>query len=373
MVHLAPAAPSRAVSGHGPAPFAVRGITPWDAETDSVLICRAVWNETPDVKTFVFSAPEPRLFEFLPGQFMTWEFEIGGRTINRCYTIASSAARPHAISITVKRAADGEVSPWLHDNLRPAMAVRALGPSGSFTCARHAAGKYLFLSGGSGITPLMAMARSLDDVASEADILFVHNAKSPPDIIFRGELEMLARHRPGFRFVPICETDAPTEAWSGLRGRLTPALLELIAPDFAEREVFTCGPAPYMTAVRAMLGDAGFDMLHYHEESFDFSSLASTVDEAPSVAATEGFQVVFRQSERSIVCTTGASILESALAAGMRLPFSCSQGLCGTCKSRKVSGTVEIRHQGGIRQREIDQGMILLCCSRPTSDVVIDR
>ena len=353
----------------------VRGVRSWDAEEDGVLICRRVWNETPDVKTFVFSAPEPRLFEFLPGQFVTWEVEIGGRRINRCYTIASSAARPHTISITVKRVEGGEVSPWLHENLRPGDAIRALGPAGSFTCAPRPGGKYLFLSGGSGITPLMAMARSHDDLAGNADIVFVHSARAPVDIIFRSELAALARHHAGFRFVPVCEADSPTEAWHGLRGRLDRKMLALVAPDLAEREVFTCGPAGYMESVRAMLGEADFDMARYHQESFCFADLAASIEVPPAVSATsgEGFRVVFRESDRAIVCPPGAFILESALAAGMPLPFSCSQGICGTCKSRMVSGTVDMHHQGGIRGREIDQGMILLCCSRPTSDLVIDR
>jgi len=372
MVYLAPEE-SRVVQRAGVETFAVRGVRPWDAESEGVVICRAVWNETPDVRTFVFSAPEPRLFEFLPGQFMTWEFEIEGRAIKRCYTIASSAARPHVISITVKRQPGGEVSPWLHENLRPGTAVRACGPAGTFSCAHHPGRKYLFLSGGSGITPLMSMARSHDDVASEPDIIFVHNARSPLDIIFRDELAMLARHRAGFRFMPICETDSPSEAWHGLRGRLDPAMLALIAPDLMEREIFTCGPAPYMAAVRAMLGAAGFDMAHYHEESFCFETLMPGAGSIPADSVGQGFHVSFRKSDRRVVCAAGVSILQAATAAGMQLPFSCTQGICGTCKSRMVSGTVEMRHQGGIRPREIEQGMILLCCSRPTSDVVIDR
>lgn len=365
------AAPARAVHDVS----RLRGARPWDAESDGVLICRRVWSETPDVKTFVFSAPEPRLFEFQPGQFMTWEFEIGGRRVNRCYTIASSAARPHTISITVKRVPGGEVSPWLHENLRAGVAVRALGPAGSFIGTPRPGGKYLFLSGGSGITPLMAMARCHDDLAGESDIVFVHNARSPLDIIFRSELAALACHHAGFRFVPICEADSPTEAWHGMRGRLDRKMLALIAPDLAKREVFTCGPVGYMAAVRAMLAEADFDMARYHEESFCFADLSPTLETTPAIAeaAGAGFRVQFRQSERSILCAPGASILESALAAGMRLPFSCSQGICGTCKSRMVSGSVDMQHQGGIRRREIDQGMILLCCSRPTSDLVIDR
>jgi glycine betaine catabolism B len=355
----------------------ITGVPLWNAELDDTLICRQVRNETHDVKTFAFSAIEPRLFQFRAGQFLTWEFEIEGKRVNRCYTIASSPARPHLVSITTKRVPGGELSPWMHDNMRPGMAVRAIGPMGDFTCAGHTARKYLFLSGGSGITPLMSMARCYDDLASEAEIVFVHNACSPGDIIFRTELEELARHRPGFRFVPVCEGDAPGLPWHGLRGRLSLPMLRLIAPDLASREIFTCGPAPYMAAVRAMLGEIGFPMAHYHEESFDFATLnadaVSASLPADDVVPAAGFNVLFSKSGRTIVCNPDRTILESALAAGLRLPSSCTKGMCGTCKSHMESGEVEMNHQGGIRKREIDQGMILLCCSRPKADLVIDR
>ena len=346
----------------------------WDAEVDDTLVCREVRQETHDVKTFVFSAPDPRLFRYRPGQFLTFDFLIDGQRINRCYTIASSPTRPHLISITVKRVAGGAVSPWLHATMRPGMRVQAVGPLGEFTALAHPAPKYLFLSGGSGITPLMSMARYHDDLAAETDIVFVHNARSPADIIFRDELALFASHRPNFRFVPICEADATGEPWTGFRGRLSLPMLRLGVPDLDEREIFTCGPAPYMGAVRVMLAEAGFDMARYHEESFDFLTLQAAAPEpVTTLVASAGFTVSFSKSGRSVVCPPDVFVLDAARAAGMRLPSSCTKGLCGTCKSKLASGTVEMKHQGGIRQREIDQGMVLLCCSKPLSDLVVDR
>lgn len=353
----------------------------WDPDADDVLVCREVRVETHDVKSFVLSAAEPRLFDYKPGQFLTFDLEIGGERISRCYTLSSSPTRPHLVSITVKRVPGGPVSNWLHDTVRPGTRLRAVGPLGEFTCADHPAPKYLFLSGGSGITPLMSMARAHDDLASEVDILFVHSARTPADIIFRDETALMERHRPRFRAVAVCEGDSPEggtpgERWDGFRGRLSLPMLRQIAPDLLEREVFTCGPSPYMAAVRAMLGEAGFDMGRYHEESFDFSELARSEPEIPAeIAALEAgsFKVEFTKSRRRIECAADATVLAAARAAGMRPPSSCTQGKCGACKTRLVSGTVDMKHAGGIRQREIDQGMILICCSRPTSDLVIER
>ena len=127
-----------------------------------MLVCRAVRQETHDVKTFVFSGRAPRLHSYKPGQFITLDLVIDGQTVNRCYTLSSSPTRPHLISITTKRFAGGIVSPWMHETVTPGVEIRAMGPMGEFNCVDYASpnGKYLLLSAGSGITPLMSMARS---------------------------------------------------------------------------------------------------------------------------------------------------------------------------------------------------------------------
>lgn len=377
-----------------PAALRLSGNLPeWNPEADDALIVRAIREETPDVKTFVLAPKDPCVFRYQPGQFLTLDLNIGGESINRCYTIASAPTRPHTISITVKRVLGGPVSNFLHDNIRVGSVLHAVGPMGDFSCFAQGtpspSPKYLFLSGGSGITPLMSMARSFHDLAEPRDLVFVHAARSPVDIVFRSELELMARNQPGsFRFAPICEADSPREPWHGLRGRLNLGLLNHIAPDYKEREIFVCGPSPFMAAVRDMLKTAGFDMSRHHEESFDFAELAKAEpDVAAEVEIAEGVQAVqealapdvttytieFAKQKRSIECRSDMFVLDAARRAGVRLPSSCAKGLCGTCKSKLISGTVDMKHGGGIRQREIDAGMALLCCSKPTSDLVVDR
>ncbi|NMG00431.1 hybrid-cluster NAD(P)-dependent oxidoreductase [Aromatoleum toluolicum] len=351
----------------------------WDSDEDDVLICCQVRQETHDVKSFLFRPRSPGLIRFLPGQFLTLELEVDGETVNRCYTISSPPTRPDTLSITVKRVPGGKVSNWLHDHLAPGMSLRALGPNGDFSCALHPAGKYLFLSGGSGITPLMSMSRSFHDLGEDRDVVFVHSARTPTDIIFRRELGLLAANQPHFRTAFVCEGRGGEAEWAAPTGYLDLQLLARIAPDFGEREVFCCGPAPYMAAVRALLTEGGFDMARYHEESFSFADLPSDPAEEDSTSAgvttceTVGFSVEFSKSGHTVACAPGQKVLEAARVAGLRLPSSCAKGMCGTCKSRLVSGEVHMEHGGGIRQREIDQGYILPCCSTPLSDLVIER
>jgi len=357
---------------------------PWTSDAEETLVCCQVRQETHDVKSFFFMSKEGRTFSFEPGQFITLELEIDGETINRCYTISSAPTRPHTLSITVKRVPGGKVSNWLHENLRAGDAIRVLGPAGEFTCARHAAGKYLFLSAGSGITPLMSMSRSHHELGEDRDIVFVHSARTPDDIIFARELDLIAANQQRFRTSFVCERLGQRTTWPGITGFLTLPLLRLIAPDFMEREIFTCGPAPYMKAVRDMLEEAGFERARYHEESFSFDALpaaeqaaasegASVPVEGAEAAGATKFSVTFAKTHRDIECGAHEHVLDAAKRAGLRLPSSCTQGMCGTCKVKLVAGQVDMRHHGGIRQREIDQGMVLLCCSKPLSDLVIDK
>ncbi|WP_213769122.1 hybrid-cluster NAD(P)-dependent oxidoreductase [Caballeronia sp. dw_19] len=376
----------------------------WDSDTDETLVCCHVRQETHDVRSFFFRAPVERTFVFEPGQFITLELEIDGESINRCYTISSPPTRPHTISITVKRVPGGKVSNWLHDNLQPGGKVRVLGPAGEFTCARHPARKFLFLSAGSGVTPLMSMSRAHHELGEDRDIVFVHSARTPDDIIFARELDLIASNQANFRTAFVCERVGARTSWHGVTGFLTLPLLKLIAPDFTEREIFTCGPAPYMKAVRDLLAEGGFDATHYHEESFSFETIAevaaqlTTAHVADALQSTGAFsemreaavgfdlspipapvpvettfKVSFAKSNREIECGSAQHVLDAAKKSGVRLPASCTQGMCGTCKVKLLSGEVEMKHNGGIRQREIDQGMVLLCCSKPLTDLVVDK
>ena len=353
----------------------------WGEDDSTTLVCRQVQDVTHDVKTFLFAPAEPALFQHEPGQFVTLELQIDGRSISRCYTLSSPPTRPHLLGITVKRQPGGLVSNWLHDTMAPGQRISAAGPFGVFTSARHPSAKYMFLSGGSGITPVMSMARTLYDLGSDADVLFLHSARTPSDIIFRRELELMASTVPTLRVVHVCERSSPREPWGGLLGHLDAATLRLLAPDVRERTVFCCGPAPYMAAVRQMLVDAGFGMQDYHEESFTFEDVTLTERSgpAPSQEPTQPagrsgttWSVEFVRSGRTFTCAQDEHVLDAAYAAGLTPLSSCGQGMCGTCKTTLLSGTVDMQHNGGIRPREIAQHKVLICCSTPTSDLTID-
>ena len=342
----------------------------WREELDGTWWCAAVHDVTHDVRSFVLRPAEPAAYRFSPGQHLTVTVEVDGLPVSRCYTIASSPLTPDALTITVKRVPGGPVSNWLHDHLRPGDPLAVTGPLGSFGTAHHPAERYLFLSAGSGITPLMSMLRTIRDTREPVDVVFVHHARTPVDIIFRDELACIEAEHPGVRVVVVCEADADDERWTGPRGRVTlPALLEA-APDLADREVFLCGPVPYMAAVRELLDRAGTDPDRCHQESFELAT--PVLEQVPGPAAGPTYTVQLRRTGRSIECGGDTTVLAAAAAAGLSLPSSCQEGVCGTCKTTLVSGRVEMEHAGGIRPREIAQQQILLCCSTPVDDLVLD-
>ncbi|RQU27047.1 hybrid-cluster NAD(P)-dependent oxidoreductase [Burkholderia cenocepacia] len=350
----------------------------WDSSEQKTLVCCRVRDETHDVRTFVFSAKDGHPFSFEPGQFITVSADVDGVPVSRCYTVSSPPTRPYTLSITVKRTPGGVMSNWLHANMKPGVELSAFGPSGIFTPSSGPAAKVLYLSAGSGVTPLMSMTGAAIDLGLNRDIVFVHSARTPADIVFRDELERLSAEADRLKVIHICEATGSEPDWRGPTGRLSLELLQRHVPDYRDREVFTCGPAGYMNAAQELLAQGGHDPVRYHQESFNFAETvepAADAADAPQQAAEAGvptYTVRLAKSGKTFSMSGAETVLSAARKAGVALPSSCSQGICGTCKTAVLDGTVDMQHNGGIRQREIDKGLRLMCCSRPTSDLVLD-
>ncbi|MBN3777961.1 hybrid-cluster NAD(P)-dependent oxidoreductase [Burkholderia sp. Ac-20345] len=345
----------------------------WASGERQVLTCCRVVDETHDVRSFEFRVGDGSPVRFEPGQFMTVSANVHGQTVERCYTISSPPTRPYLLSITVKRVPGGVMSNWLHDNMRPGGKLSAYGPSGSFTPTAAPAAKLLYLSAGSGVTPLMSMTRASIDLGLDLDIVFVHSARTPADIVFRHELQRLEARSPRLRTFFVCEGAGDDAQWPGSIGRLGLQLLAEHVPDYADREAFTCGPAGYMTAVRDVLRSGGHDPARYHQESFDINAAVAPPPAAPAAdASSETFTIKLSRSSKTFTMNATDTVLSAARKAGVAIPSSCSQGICGTCKTRVLEGTVNMQHNGGIRDREVQKGFRLLCCSRPTSDLVLE-
>ena len=345
----------------------------WDREVDDELVCLDVHTETHDVKTFTFASPTGKRFDFKAGQYFLFDPTIDGVPHSRCYSVASPPSRADVVAVTVKHIPGGIVSGWLHGQLAPGARVRASGPLGSFVRPVEAGAKLLLLSAGSGITPVMSMAREIGDLTAPADVAFVHCGRTPADLVFRHELAGLASRLKQFRLHFLPEAVGAERSWSGLTGRISREYMALAVADAAERIVLCCGPAPFMAAARRIVLDLGVPDANYREESFEAAVVEDAPAPIPQAVQGAAFTVSFSKQNRTIAVPAGQTVLAAAKRAGVRLPSSCSTGLCGTCKSKLSSGSVDMKHSGGIRQREIDAGYFLPCCSTPLDDLVIER
>ncbi|MDJ0657994.1 MAG: FAD-binding oxidoreductase [Crocosphaera sp.] len=388
-------------------PPTLDGVNWWDKGKITVR-CLNIIEDTNDVKTFRFIGKSPTLFNYKPGQFVTLNLNINGKPIKRAYSISSTPSRPHTLEITVKRvpapadvpdAPPGLVSNWLHDHLKVGDEITLTGPSGKFTCVDNNTTKLLFISAGSGITPMMSMSRWALDTVANRDIMFVHSARSPRDIIYRKELEAMAANHSNFHLALTITRDATGDPWWGFQGRLNEVLLPAICSDYKERVIYVCGPDGFMKGVKNLVEALGFPMENYYQESFGSSKKKqspskekkdnSSVVEPPKNTSSNGhsataklakvsnnntsYPVVFAKSGKEVLCDEQMSLLELAEEEMIEVDSSCRSGGCGSCKIKKLEG--DIRYEGeadGLESSDQEDGYILACIAYPQGKVVID-
>ncbi|WP_196139804.1 hybrid-cluster NAD(P)-dependent oxidoreductase [Aliikangiella sp. G2MR2-5] len=359
----------------------IQNIQSWISRKTSV-VCVNVIQETPDVKTFQFKAIEPQLFHFKPGQFIGIQLEIDGEKHNRSYTIASSPTRPHLLELTIKKDTKGTVSPWLHKNIVKGSQLEVRGPAGRFNCLDIESDKVLLISAGSGITPMMSMARFWCDQSSDKNIRFLNWARGVQDIIFRRELALMDHNHHNFDLEVICTMPGLSENWLGRRGRINTTSLADMVPDLKERTVFCCGPEGFMEQVKGCLQALEFDMANYHDESFDpggkkKAKIASEKEQleeelATNKAAIGPFNLTFNKTGKTVVVEKEEVLLERIEKEGIAIESACRAGNCGACQVKKLSGKTITANEAGLFGERKEQGYILTCTTHLESDVTLE-
>lgn len=355
--------------------------SPQRQESFNQLVCVERWNETADVVSFRFQAGEPMKFDYKPGQFMTLVLEINGEQACRSYTLSSTPSRPYSLMVTIKRVEGGLVSNYLIDHLQPGQSVRVLPPTGQFNLFDIPAKKYLFLSAGCGITPMYSMSRYLTDSQMDADIAFVHSARSEADIIFKSSLATMAQRHSRFKLRYMLESITTETPWHGDEvlheiGRLSAESLLNLVPDFAERTVFLCGPEPYMQAVKRLLGELNFDMAQLHHESFatavkDAQHRVKQAEMQAIEPANSSSSFMLSIGDRKRVLTSGQSLLEGIEAEGLPIIAACRSGVCGACKCQVLEGETESSSTMTLTPAEIEAGFVLACSTKLKSDITL--
>jgi ferredoxin-NADP reductase len=231
----------------------------------------------------------------------------------------------------VKRVPGGVASNHLAETLSKGDVLELSAPAGQFLLGSERRAPLLMISAGSGITPVMSMLRHLVRRGSDAEITFLHFARTPEDVIFGRELSAIAERALGVKVV-LCVEEAD-ESWTGHRGRFSRELLEAALPDFVNAETYLCGPSGFMRAVMQTLESAGADLSMLRYERFNSEFDASAFLEHSRV-------IRFTRSGVESLSNRPLTVLQEAEARGVRVATGCRAGTCGTCRCKKRKGVV---------------------------------
>lgn len=312
--------------------------------------------ETPGAISIFFEPVHGQPLRYQAGQFLTFVVTIDGQEYRRAYSFSSAPheARP---SVTVKRVDGGLVSGYFNDNLKAGNILRVMGPSGEFTVAelkgeQAAAPRYIFVAGGSGITPLISLTKSLLHRDAQTDITLLYGNRAPGDVIFAGALDVLAQSATRFHVRYVFENH-PSE-WAGESGRLTGDKVVALSEP-ANAHYYICGPEPMMDGVVAALQAAGVAAARIKTERF--SAPARRTQDRPA----QSHAVRFTRTGATVTPQPGQTLLEAGLAAGVPLNYSCAMGGCAACKVRIVSGNAVMDEPNCLSAAERSQGYVLAC------------
>ncbi len=319
----------------------------------------AVAHETADSVTLTLR-PNQLWQGFRPGQFVQLSVEIDGVRRTRCYSPANSIHRADGqIELTIKAHSWGFVSRHLSARIQPGMVVGLSQAQGDFWMPEARPERVLLISGGSGITPVMSMLRTLIDEGHSGRITFLHYALTDQDVIYGNELKRIADAHDNVDLIRVYTQEAGLgEAF----GFFSDAQLQTLVPDFRTAETFLCGPPGLMDKV-VEVWDSHAIAERLHKEFFTAQALPPS-----STDAIEG-DVQFARSER-YVANDGRNLLEQAEGAGLTPESGCRMGICSTCTCRKVSGAVRNLQTGEISTEANEN--IRICVSVPVGTVTLD-
>jgi stearoyl-CoA 9-desaturase NADPH oxidoreductase len=308
--------------------------------------------ETADAAT-VLIKPGYRWSGHVPGQYLRIGLDIKGVRHWRAYSLTSDPERADGlISITVKNVDEGAVSPYLVRRGRPGTIVSLGGVEGDFVLGETPPEKLLFISAGSGITPIMSMLRHLEHAGRLRDVALLHSARQADEVIFGAELRALAQRNDGFRL---------HEQLTGEHGRMGPPDLDRLCEDWRQRHTYISGPAEMLDTFFDYFDQSG-DGERLHMERFQ-----------PKLGLGEGGEggtIKFVKSRCEAQSDGNVPILVAGEEAGLELPYGCREGICHTCVGELRSGRIRDLRNGNVSGQVGE--VIRTCINAPEGPIEID-
>ncbi|MDN2566585.1 phenylacetate-CoA oxygenase/reductase subunit PaaK [Aquibium sp. A9E412] len=338
--------------------------------------------ETPEAVAIAFEVPAELAdtFAFTPGQYLTLLAEIDGAEARRSYSICSAPGEPH-LKVGVKKVADGRFSTFVNERLTVGDTIRVMPPEGRFTSLRGERHDYLLIAAGSGITPMLSIAKTVLGHEPDSTVTLVYGNRSTDTIMFREELQDLKDSHMG-RFSLVHLLSRETQDVDLLNGRIDGARIRLLAerglidPGGADG-VFLCGPGAMIDDVSGVLQALGVARDRIRFERFTPAGDAPAPrkpSKAVEAATADGVAVEVLLDgvrRRFAVTEAGDTVLDAAHKAGVELPYSCAGGMCCTCRCRITEGSGEMAVNFSLEPWELEAGFTLACQTRPTSDRLV--
>ena len=317
----------------------------------------AVIDETPDSRSIVLEVPSDLAdrFAYTSGQFLSFRVEVDGKRLVRCYSLASAPGLDAGHKVTIKRVVDGRASNWMNDHVAVGDTLEVMTPSGVFVLGERETPLILF-SGGAGITPCISIVKTAL-LTTSRPIRLVYANRDNQSIIFKDELNaMLSKHSDRLEIVHRLDD---------VHGYLeASAVIQEIGPR-KDADFYICGPGPFMDVVESGLSSLGIPGDQINIERFESPDTPGVeVDEAEPADANGGLtvKVLLDGTETEITPAEGETILAAARRVGLEPPFACEEAYCGCCMAKVTSGDVDmLMNDGGIDQRQIDEGWVLTC------------
>lgn len=350
------------------------------------LRVRAVEPDTAEAVIVSFDVP-PELrqtFGFTQGQYLTLRRQIDGRDLRRSYSICAGVD-DGVLRVGVRKVRGGVFSNWINAQLRPGDEIAVMAPQGRFfvPLAPDERRHHLGIAGGSGITPVLSIMKTVLAREPGSRFTLIYGNRQVRSAMFKEELEDLKnRHLSRLVLHHVFSdehTDAPIN--SGVLDREKVGdFLRTLVPAWSIDHAYICGPYQMNDEAEAALRAAGVPESAIHVERFGIAQPAAALSAAGAVMheaqpgdAEQARVVIVRDGlSREIEFRRDQpSILDCAAAAGVEVPYSCTSGVCGTCRAKVLEGAVRMGRNFALDKAEVQAGFVLACQAHPTTDRVV--